>query len=87
MNFPIFQRQRIEEENRKKRQASSMIVAHNDGRPSSGRKGREESRPILKTDSSSKSSNSPVSYGKLKEWKSEEILTKLDPVDLCLEQS
>lgn len=56
------QRQRIEEENRKKRQASSMIVAHNDGRPSSGRKGREESRPILKTDSSSKSSNSPVSY-------------------------
>lgn len=56
------QRRRIEEENRKKRQAPTMIVANTDGRPSSGRKGKEESRPILKPDSSSKSSSSPISY-------------------------
>ena len=62
MFFP--QRRRIEEENRKKRQASTMIVANTDGRPSSGRKGKDESRPILnKADYSSKGSGSPVNYG------------------------
>ena len=41
-----------------------MIVANTDGRPSSGRKGKDESRPILnKADYSSKGSGSPVNYG------------------------
>ena len=63
--FFLRQRKRIEEENRKKRQAPTMIVANTDGRPNSGRKGKDsESRPILNRES--KNSPSPVSYGKLK---------------------
>ena len=42
----------------RKRQASTMIVANTDGRPSSGRKNKEESRPILKGEAQNKPSGS-----------------------------
>ncbi|KAK3590562.1 hypothetical protein CHS0354_039692 [Potamilus streckersoni] len=53
------ERKRIEEQNRKKRQANTMVLPNEHVRPSSGRK-KEESKPILK-DASSKSST-PTSF-------------------------
>lgn len=49
--FQSLQRQRIENINKKKRQATGLLQPNTDSRPNSGRKNREDSRPLVKTSS------------------------------------
>ncbi|KAL3882711.1 hypothetical protein ACJMK2_029024 [Sinanodonta woodiana] len=54
------ERKRIEDQNRKKRQANTMVLPNEHARPSSSGRKKDESKPILK-DTSSKSST-PTSF-------------------------